>query len=93
MAFDSMMLGALKAYSSANQAVIVTPFIMSGAMAPVSVMGTLTQALAEAMAGLALTQLIRPGAPVIFGLFSAALSMLRLGAGFPSVLFSLGNHA
>ena len=75
MAFDSIMLGALKAYCSANQAVIVTPFIMSGAMAPVSVLGTLTQALAEAMAGLALTQLIRPGAPVIFGLFSAALSM------------------
>ncbi len=75
MAFDSGMLGALKSYAAANQAVIVTPFIMSGAMAPVSVMGTLTQALAEALAGIALTQLIRPGAPVIFGLFSAALSM------------------
>jgi len=75
MAYDSIMLGALKTYAAANQAVIVTPFIMSGAMAPVSAVGTLTQALAEAMAGIALTQLIRPGAPVIFGLFSAALSM------------------
>jgi trimethylamine--corrinoid protein Co-methyltransferase len=53
----------------------VTPFIMSGAMAPVSAAGTLAQALAEAMAGMALAQLCRPGAPVVFGLFSSALSM------------------
>jgi trimethylamine--corrinoid protein Co-methyltransferase len=75
MTFDGTMLGALKAYARANQAVIVTPFIMSGAMAPVSVAGTLAQALAEALAGLAFTQLVRPGAPMIFGLFSSALSM------------------
>ncbi|PPR76414.1 MAG: hypothetical protein CFH05_00183 [Alphaproteobacteria bacterium MarineAlpha3_Bin4] len=75
MTFDETMLGSLKVYAAANQATIVTPFIMQGAMAPVSVFGTLTQALAEAMAGLALTQLVRPGAPVVFGLFSAALSM------------------
>ncbi|MEK9726439.1 MAG: trimethylamine methyltransferase family protein, partial [Rhodospirillaceae bacterium] len=75
MTYDGVMLGALKAYAAAGQAVIVTPFIMSGAMGPVSVLGTLTQALAEALAGIALTQLIRPGAPVIFGLFSSALSM------------------
>ncbi|RMD63060.1 MAG: trimethylamine methyltransferase [Alphaproteobacteria bacterium] len=75
MTFDDTMLGALKVYARANQAVIVTPFIMSGAMAPVSVVGTLTQALAEAMAGLAFVQLVRPGAPMVFGLFSSALSM------------------
>ncbi len=75
MTFDATMLGALKAYARANQAVIVTPFIMSGAMAPVSVAGTLAQALAEALAGLAFTQLVRPGAPMVFGLFSSALSM------------------
>jgi len=75
MVFDGTMLGSLKAYAAANQAVIVTPFIMSGAMGPVSPIGTLTQAVAEATAGLALTQLIRPGAPVVFGLFSASLSM------------------
>jgi len=69
------MLGALKTYSRAGQAVIVSPFIMSGAMAPVSPVGTLTQALAEATAGMALTQLVRPGAPVVFGLFSTAISM------------------
>ncbi|MCH6588128.1 MAG: trimethylamine methyltransferase family protein [Proteobacteria bacterium] len=75
MTFDGTMLGALKVYARHNQAVIVTPFILSGAMAPVSVAGTLAQALAEALAGLAFTQLVRPGAPVVFGLFSSALSM------------------
>ncbi len=75
MAFDEVMLGALKTYARAGQAVIITPFIMQGAMAPVSAAGTLAQALAEAMAGIAFTQLVRPGAPVVFGLFSSALSM------------------
>jgi trimethylamine--corrinoid protein Co-methyltransferase len=75
MTYDSTMLGALKNYIRANQACIVTPFILSGAMAPVSEAGTLAQALAEALAGLAFTQLLRPGAPVVFGLFSSALSM------------------
>ena len=75
LVFDETMLGALKAYAKANQAVIVSPFIMSGATGPVSPVGTLTQALAEAMAGIALTQLLRPGAPVIMGLFAASLSM------------------
>lgn len=92
MTFDSVMLGALKTYAAANQAVIVTPFIMSGAMAPVSVAGTMAQALAEAVAGMALTQLIRPGAPVVFGLFSAALSMQSgaptFGAPEPNLVLS-----
>ena len=75
LTYDEVMLAALKTYAKAGQAVIVTPFIMSGAMAPVSAAGTLAQALAEAMAGMALAQLCRPGAPVVFGLFSSALSM------------------
>jgi len=75
MTYDDTMLGALKVYVRHNQAVIVTPFIMQGAMAPVSVAGTLAQALAEAMAGLAFAQLVQPGAPVVMGLFSSALSM------------------
>ncbi len=75
LVYDGAMLGALKAYARAGQAVIVTPFIMSGAMGPATVAGTVAQALAEAMAGIALTQLLRPGAPVIMGLFSSVLSM------------------
>jgi len=75
MVFDGTMLGALRVYAATNQACIVSPFIMAGAMAPTSIVGILAQALAEAMAGMALTQLVKPGAPVIFGLFSTALSM------------------
>ena len=75
MTFDGTMLGALKVYARANQAVIVTPFILAGAMSPVTVAGTLTQTLAEAMAGIAFTQLVRPGAPVILGSFASSISM------------------
>jgi len=75
LVFDGTMLGSLKVYARNNQATVVSPFILAGAMSPVTVTGTVTQILAEAMAGIALTQLIRPGAPVIFGTFAAAVSM------------------
>lgn len=75
MTFDSAMLGSLRTYAKAGQACIVTPFILSGAMAPVTVAGTLAQTLAEALAGMALTQLVRPGAPVVFGSFASSMSM------------------
>ena len=75
MVWDSTMLGALKNYARANQATIVTPFILAGAMSPVTVAGTLAQTLAEAMAGMAFAQLCRPGAPVIFGSFASSISM------------------
>ena len=75
MTFDATMLGALKVYAKNNQACIVSPFILAGAMSPVTVAGTATQSLAEALAGMALTQLINPGAPVIFGTFASSMSM------------------
>ena len=75
MVFDDTMLGALKVYARNNQACIVTPFILAGAMSPVTVAGTLTQVLAEVLAGAALTQLVRPGAPVLFGTFASSISM------------------
>lgn len=75
MVFDETMLGAAKVYARANQATIITPFILSGAMSPVSVAGTLTQVLAEVLAGAAFTQLCRPGAPVVFGTFASSMSM------------------
>jgi trimethylamine--corrinoid protein Co-methyltransferase len=75
LTFDSIMMGALEVYARANQACIISPFIVGGAMAPVSVAGTLTQVLAEAMAGIAYSQLIRPGAPVIFGAFVTSIDM------------------
>jgi trimethylamine--corrinoid protein Co-methyltransferase len=75
MTFDGTMLGALTVYARNNQATIVSPFILAGAMSPVSTAGTATQALAEALAGMAYAQLVNPGAPVIFGTFASSLSM------------------
>jgi trimethylamine--corrinoid protein Co-methyltransferase len=75
MTFDATMLGALKVYSRHNQACIVTPFILAGAMAPVTCAGVMTQTLAESLAGLAFTQLIRPGAPAVLGSFASSMSM------------------
>ena len=67
--YDERMLGAMFEYVRAGQPVLLTPFLLMGAMSPVSVQATLTQQVAEALAGIALVQLIRPGAPVIFGSF------------------------
>ena len=75
LTFDSIMMGALEIYASNNQASIISPFIVGGAMAPVSVVGTLTQVLAEVLAGIAYSQIIRPGAPVIFGTFVTSIDM------------------
>lgn len=75
LTFDSIMMGALEVFAKNNQASIISPFIVGGAMAPVSVAGTLTQVLAEVLAGVAYSQLIRPGAPVIFGAFVTSIDM------------------
>ena len=75
MTFDDTMLGAAKVYARANQGCIVSPFILAGAMSPVTVAGTAAQILAEAMAGMAFVQLVRPGAPVVFGTFASSVSM------------------
>ncbi|MEO0391472.1 MAG: trimethylamine methyltransferase family protein, partial [Pseudomonadota bacterium] len=75
MTFDDVMMGALEVYAEANQACIISPFIVGGAMAPVSVAGTLTQVLAEVLAGIGYSQLIKPGAPVIMGAFVTSIDM------------------
>ncbi|MEQ8604272.1 MAG: trimethylamine methyltransferase family protein [Marivibrio sp.] len=75
MVWDDTMLGALKVYARNNQGCVISPFILAGAMSPVTVLGTLTQLYAEALSGMALTQLVRPGAPVIFGTFASSISM------------------
>ena len=76
LVFDATMLAALKTYARAGQACIVSPFILAGAMSPVTPAAVLAQTLAEAMAGIALAQLVRPGAPVVFGAFVSSISML-----------------
>lgn len=75
LTFDETMLGAAEVYARHNQATVISPFILAGAMSPVTAAGTLAQILAEAMAGIAFTQLVRPGAPVVFGTFASSISM------------------
>ena len=75
LVWDATMLAAAETYASNNQATIITPFILAGAMAPVTAAGVAAQTLAEALAGIAFTQLVRPGSPVILGSFASSMSM------------------
>jgi trimethylamine--corrinoid protein Co-methyltransferase len=79
LVWDATMTQTARAYARANQAAVIVPFILGGAMGPVTNAGAIAQALAETMVGCALTQLERPGAPVIFGNFLSSMS-LRSGA-------------
>lgn len=73
--FDVPMLWGIIEMSSRNQVISITPFTLSGAMAPVTVAGALTQQNAEALAGLAFTQMVKAGAPVIYGGFTSNVDM------------------
>ena len=75
MTFDGIMMGAMEVYARANQAAIISPFIVGGAMSPVTVAGTLTQVLVEVLAGVAYSQLVKKGAPVIAGAFVTSTDM------------------
>ena len=75
LVWDASMLGAAEVYAANNQATIITPFILAGAMAPATSAGVAAQTLAEALVGMAFTQLVRPGAPVVFGSFASSMSM------------------
>jgi trimethylamine---corrinoid protein Co-methyltransferase len=79
--WDDRMLDAQFEYCAAGQPVVLTPFLLMGAMSPVSIPAALVQQLAEALSGIALAQLIRPGCPVIFGSF---LSNIDMQSGSPS---------
>lgn len=79
LVFDGRMLGSLRAFAGAGQGVIIVPAVLAGAMGPVTAAGCMAEILAETMAGMALTQLVRPGTPVILGSFVGAISM-RTGA-------------
>jgi trimethylamine---corrinoid protein Co-methyltransferase len=72
---DNNMLIGMMEMSSRNQAVCVTPFTLAGAMAPVTVAGALVEQNAEALAGLAFCQLVRKGAPVVYGGFTSNVDM------------------
>jgi trimethylamine--corrinoid protein Co-methyltransferase len=81
LVFDDTMTGALKTYARANQGTVISPFILGGAMGPVTQPALVAQAHAETMAGIALTQLVRQGAPVVYGNF---LTTMDLKSGAPT---------
>jgi trimethylamine--corrinoid protein Co-methyltransferase len=80
--FDTRMIGALLELARANQVVVVTPFILMGAMGPVSVPAALAQQTAETLAGIALAQLARPGSPCVMGSFVSHTDMQSGSPGF-----------
>ncbi|QDG79668.1 trimethylamine methyltransferase family protein [Labrenzia sp. PHM005] len=81
LVWDGTMTKVLRSYAAANQGTVLVPFILGGAMGPVTTAGAIAQAHAETLAGCALTQLVRPGAPVVYGNF---LSSTSLKSGSPT---------
>jgi trimethylamine---corrinoid protein Co-methyltransferase len=77
--YDTPMAEGLIAYAEAGQVNVITPFIMAGATSPVTLAAAVAQQNAEALAAVVLTQLVRPGAPVLYGSFLTGLEM-RTGA-------------
>jgi trimethylamine--corrinoid protein Co-methyltransferase len=75
LVWDGSMLESAEVYAAANQACIITPFILAGAMAPATSAGVAAQTLAEALAGITFIQLVRPGAPAVLGSFASSMSM------------------
>lgn len=73
--WDERMIGGILTFARANQALVMTPFILAGAMSPITMAAALAQQNAEALAGIALAQLARPGAPVIYGGFATNVDM------------------
>src|SRR4051812_9765872 len=72
---DTPMLHGILEMSARNQVVVMTPFTLAGAMAPVTLAGALAEQNAEALAGMVMTQVVRPGAPVVYGGFPSNVDM------------------
>jgi trimethylamine--corrinoid protein Co-methyltransferase len=73
--WDDRMLDSLREYVLAGQPVVVTPFLLMGAMSPVTIPATLAQQIAEALTGIALAQTLNPGCPIVFGSFLSNIDM------------------
>jgi trimethylamine--corrinoid protein Co-methyltransferase len=91
--FDVRMLEGLLTYAEAGQAVIVTPFLLMGAMAPVSTPAALAQQTTEALAGIALAQLVRPGVPCVMGSFLSSVDMKSGSPAFGGPESAFGLYA
>ena len=72
---DGPMIEGVIEMARRNQVVVITPFTLAGAMAPVTLAGALVQQNAEALAGIAFTQMVNPGAPVVYGGFTSNVDM------------------
>lgn len=73
--YDTPMLEGVIQMSARNQVIVITPFTLAGAMAPITMAGALAQQNAEALAGIAFTQVVRRGAPVVYGGFTSNVDM------------------
>ena len=91
--YDDRMLGALLEYTEVGQPVIVTPFLMAGAMSPMGLAGSIAQQTAEALAGIALVQLIRPGTPTVYGSFLTNTDMQSGSPAFGTPESAMGIFA
>ena len=81
LVYDNTMTAALRTYAAAGQGNVISPFIMGGAMSPVTPPALVAQCHAEVLVGIALTQLVCPGAPVVYGSF---LTTMDLKSGAPT---------
>lgn len=79
LVWDDIATKGIRAYAEANQGSIHLPFLLGGAVSPVTMPGAIAQSMAESLTGCALTQLVRPGAPTVLGSFLASMS-LRSGS-------------
>ena len=93
LTFNAETTDTIRRYAAAGQANMITPFIVMGAMSPTTIAGTLAQAHAEAMTGIAFTQLIRPGAPVVYSVFVTTMDLRSGAATYGTPESSLANMA
>jgi trimethylamine--corrinoid protein Co-methyltransferase len=80
--YDTSMIGGIITYARGGQPIVMTPFILAGAMSPITMAAAVVQQNAEALAGIALTQLVNPGVPVIYGGFTTNTDMATGGPAF-----------
>ena len=93
LVYDYTMTAALRTYAAANQGTVISPFIMGGAMSPVTQPAIIAQCHAEVMVGIALTQLVKPGAPVVYGSFLTTMDLKSGAPTFGTPESTLANYA
>ena len=93
LVYDDTMTSALRTYAAARQGTVISPFIMNGAMSPVTHPALIAQAHAEIMVGIALTQLVQPGAPVVYGSFLTTMDLKSGAPTFGTPESTLANFA